>query len=65
MHALYRGSLAHSVTQGSFENPCVYLNGAGGAGFDSGLQTGKQFTIRITNDQQRRQTIFVFLSLVA
>lgn len=46
------GSLPHSVTQGSFANPCVYLNGTGGAGFDSGLQTAKQFTIRITNDQQ-------------
>jgi plastocyanin len=48
------GTLAHSVTQGSFGNPCVYLNGSGGggAGFDSGLQTGKQFTIQITNDQE-------------
>ncbi|KAF8497057.1 hypothetical protein F5888DRAFT_321829 [Russula emetica] len=57
MHALCRGSLAHSVTQGSFANPCVYLNGTGGtaAGFDSGLQTEKQFTISITNDQERRQ----------
>jgi len=45
------GSLAHSVTQGSFANPCVYLNGTSGTGFDSGLQTGKQFTIQITNDQ--------------
>jgi len=42
----------HSVTQGSFDNPCVYLNASDEAGFDSGLQTGKQFTIRITNDQQ-------------
>ncbi|KAI0282556.1 hypothetical protein BGY98DRAFT_1117484 [Russula aff. rugulosa BPL654] len=46
------GTLAHSVTQGSFGNPCVYLNGAGGTGFDSGLQIGKEFTIRITNDQE-------------
>lgn len=58
MPALCRGSLPHSVTQGSFANPCVYLNGTGtgGAGFDSGLQAGKKFTIRITNDQERRQT---------
>jgi hypothetical protein len=56
MHALCRGSLPHSVTQGSFANPCVPLNGAGGVGFDSGLQAGKQFTILITNDQERRQT---------
>jgi hypothetical protein len=41
------------VTQGSFENPCVHLDVSGiGTGFDSGLQSGKQFTIRITNDQQ-------------
>ncbi|KAN0105457.1 Cupredoxin [Russula decolorans] len=45
-------SIPHSVTQGSFENPCVYLNDSSGAGFDSGLQSGKQFTIRVTNDQQ-------------
>jgi len=44
----------HSVTQGSFADPCVYLAAAGGnpAGFDSGLQTGKQFSIQITNDQE-------------
>ncbi|KAN0105455.1 hypothetical protein V8E52_011049 [Russula decolorans] len=46
------GSLAHSVTQGSFASPCVYLNGTNGTGFDSGLQTGKQFTILVTNDQE-------------
>lgn len=56
MHdVLCRGSLPHSVTQGSFANPCVYLNGTSGTGFDSGLQAGKQFTIRITNDQERRE----------
>ncbi len=54
MYALCSGSLPHSVTQGSFQNPCVYLSGTGGTGFDSGLQTGKQFTIRITNDQERK-----------
>jgi len=44
----------HSVTQGSFADPCVYLAAQGGnpAGFDSGLQTGKQFSIQITNDQE-------------
>jgi plastocyanin len=45
-------TVPHSVTQSTFGNPCVYLNDSGGAGFDSGLQTAKQFTIRITNDQQ-------------
>ena len=56
MRALCRGALAHSVTQGSFANPCVYLNGTSGTGFDSGLQTAKEFTIQITNDQERGQT---------
>jgi plastocyanin len=43
----------HSVTQSSFANPCTYLAAANGSpgGFDSGLQTSKQFTIKITNDQ--------------
>ncbi|KAH9028129.1 hypothetical protein EDB84DRAFT_281968 [Lactarius hengduanensis] len=47
-------SVPHSVTQSSFANPCTYLAAASGAsgGFDSGLQTAKQFTIKITNDQQ-------------
>ena len=63
MHSLCRGTLAHSVTQGSFGNPCVYLNGAGGTGFDSGLQIGKEFTIQITNDQERRQTSCHFFPL--
>lgn len=42
----------HSATQGSFDDPCVYLNDSDGAGFDSGVQSGKVFTIRITNDQE-------------
>jgi plastocyanin len=48
------GSIPHSVTEGSFANPCVYLAAAGGnpAGFDSGLQAGKEFSIQITNDQE-------------
>jgi len=53
MHAICRGP--HSVTQGSFANPCVYLAG----GFDSGLQNSKEFSITITNDQERKQTIFL------
>src|SRR6266850_875846 len=58
-----RDSISHSITQGSFEHPCVYLAAAGGqpAGFDSGLQTGGQFSIKITNDKQRKHGIFVFL----
>ncbi|KAH9967864.1 hypothetical protein BC827DRAFT_1168716 [Russula dissimulans] len=48
------GSISHSVTQGSFSPTCQYLaaSGADPAGFDSGLQSGKQFSIQITNDQQ-------------
>ena len=58
-------SSPHSVTQGSFADPCVYLAAEGGnpAGFDSGLQTGKQFSIQITNDQERRQTSCHFFPL--
>jgi hypothetical protein len=63
MRVLCRSSIPHSVTQGSFENPCVYLNDSSGAGFDSGLQSGKQFTIRVTNDQQRRQKSRDFFAL--
>jgi len=42
----------HSATQGSFDDPCVYLNDTYGAGFDSGVQNGTRFTIKITNDQE-------------
>lgn len=55
--AVCRGAFPHSVTQGSFANPCVYLAAEGGnpAGFDSGLQSGgKELTIKITNDQERK-----------
>jgi len=47
-------SVAHSVTQSTFANPCTYLAAANGssAGFDSGLQTSKQFTLTIVNDQE-------------
>jgi hypothetical protein len=64
MHVLCRGTTPHSVTQGSFGNPCVYLNGSSGAGFDSGLQTEKQFAIQITNDQERAQPYCNLFSLV-
>ncbi|KAA1471232.1 hypothetical protein DENSPDRAFT_837180 [Dentipellis sp. KUC8613] len=45
-------SLMHSVTQSSFANPCTPLQASGSqpAGFDSGLQASKQFTIQITDD---------------
>ena len=48
----------HSVTQSSFAAPCTYLAAANGSsgGFDSGIQTSKQFTIQITNDQERKPT---------
>ncbi|KAI0303393.1 hypothetical protein B0F90DRAFT_1584144, partial [Multifurca ochricompacta] len=44
----------HSVTQSTFANPCTYLAAAGSSpgGFDSGLQESKQFSIKITNDQE-------------
>jgi len=47
-------SVAHSVTQSTFESPCAYLAPANGSsgGFDSGVQTSKLFTITITNDQE-------------
>jgi hypothetical protein len=56
IHALCSGSTLHSVTQGFFERPCVYLAASGGnpAGFDSGLQSGKEFTLEITDDKERR-----------
>jgi plastocyanin len=46
--------IMHSVTQSSFGDPCTPLaaNGSNSAGFDSGLQTGKEFSITVTNDQQ-------------
>lgn len=58
-----RGSVSNSVTQGDFDDPCVYLEATGdnSGGFDSGLQNGRLFSVRITNDQQREQNIFVFL----
>ncbi|KAN0107121.1 hypothetical protein V8E52_010428, partial [Russula decolorans] len=54
-----KNSTPHSVTQGSFDKPCVYLAASGGnpAGFDSGLQSGKKFTLKITND---KEPIFFF-----
>lgn len=41
----------------------MYLAAAGGkpAGFDSGLQTGGQFSIKITDDKKREHSIFVCL----
>jgi hypothetical protein len=49
----------HSVTQSAFANPCVYLAASDGnpAGFDSGLQSGKQFSLIIINDQERKPNI--------
>jgi hypothetical protein len=62
-----RNQVAHSVTQGSFEKPCVYLAAAGGKppGFDSGLQSSGQFSLEVTNDQERMQKIFVLSSLLS
>jgi len=46
--------IMHSVTQGSFANPCTYLAATSNAsaGFDSGLTNSDQFTITITDDSQ-------------
>ncbi|KAI0282551.1 hypothetical protein BGY98DRAFT_954639 [Russula aff. rugulosa BPL654] len=41
----------HSATQGSFDDPCVYLDKKHEKGFDSGAQSGTQFTIKITDDK--------------
>jgi hypothetical protein len=51
-----RDSGSNSVTQGDFGDPCVYLTASGGnpAGFDSGLQNGMLFSIKVTNDQLRK-----------
>ncbi|KAN0102327.1 hypothetical protein V8E52_012053 [Russula decolorans] len=50
---------SHSVTQGDFAKPCAYLAASGGspAGFDSGLLSGTQFSLNITND---KDPIFFF-----
>ena len=65
-YALYSSSISHSVTQGYFGVPCAYLAASGGnpAGFDSGLLSGKQYSLDITNDQERTQTNCYFISLV-
>jgi len=44
----------HSVTQGSFDNACQYLNASDGnpAGFDSGSQSGSRYTITIVNSSE-------------
>jgi plastocyanin len=52
---MFSQSVAHSVTQSTFESPCTYLaggNDSSGGGFDSGIQLGKLWTITITNDQE-------------
>jgi len=51
---VFSQSVPHSVTQSTFASPCTYLAAGNGssAGFDSGLQTGKQFTLTIKNDQE-------------
>ncbi|KAI0282553.1 hypothetical protein BGY98DRAFT_912231, partial [Russula aff. rugulosa BPL654] len=52
-------SIPHSVTQGYFGQPCAYLTASGGnpAGFDSGLLSAKQYSLKITND---KEPIFFF-----
>lgn len=58
-YALCSSAIPHSVTQGDFSKPCAYL----AAGFDSGLLSGRQFSLNITNDKERTQTYCHFLSL--
>ncbi|KAJ3008599.1 hypothetical protein NUW54_g3092 [Trametes sanguinea] len=44
--------VSHSITQGDFSNPCQPIAAQNGQnGFDSGLQSGTQFTLNVTNDQ--------------
>lgn len=64
--ALCRNSTLHSVTQGFFEKPCEYLAAKDGApaGFDSGLEPRRKFTLQITNDQKRKLTYCLFFSFV-
>jgi len=45
----FPSSIPHSVSQSSFANPCTPLSGSSGNGFDSGLTSGKEFTINITD----------------
>jgi hypothetical protein len=63
MQCTCRDSGDNSVTQSSFADPCVYLITSSGnpAGFDSGLQNGKLFSVKITNDQLRKQVIVFVL----
>jgi len=45
------GAIPHSVVQSAFADPCTPLaaTGSSPAGFDSGVTTGEQFTINITD----------------
>ncbi|KAI0078171.1 hypothetical protein K474DRAFT_1674333 [Panus rudis PR-1116 ss-1] len=45
----FTSSIPHSVTQSTFADPCTPLTGSNGTGFDSGLTTGTQFTINVTD----------------
>ena len=55
-HTFLSRNIAHSVTQSTIESPCTYLAGGNGtaSGFDSGIQSALQWTITITNDQERK-----------
>ncbi|CAL1704120.1 unnamed protein product [Somion occarium] len=46
---LFSSSTPHSVTQSTFADPCTPLTGSNGTGFDSGVTTGTQFTINVTD----------------
>jgi len=63
MLAICRLTELHSATQGSFDDPCVYLDKKHEKGFDSGAQSGTQFTIKITDDKKRKQTSCHIFSL--
>lgn len=43
------GAVPHSVTQSTFADPCTPLTGSNGTGFDSGITTGTQFTLNVTD----------------
>ena len=58
--------IPHSVTQSSFADPCTALTAQNGSGpgFDSGLQTNKQFSITITDDSTRTLCALVTINNV-
>lgn len=55
-HLTRSNGIEHSVTQSSFNDPCVRLAASGNntGGFDSTLTAGTTFTIMITDTNRKR-----------